>query len=71
MVRRGAVLHSEVELLATEPEPEALRVGHVRRLGDALEAEQPGIERERVLLAGARHHDLDVVDAHVTPPTRA
>src|SRR5690606_11987210 len=59
-----AVLHAEVELVIAERQPDALRVRHVGRLRDASEAEPIDVEAHGFVLTAARHHQLDVVDAH-------
>ncbi len=61
--RRERVLDAEVELLRAGPEPHASARADRLRLRDLFEAEQPGVEGARRVLAAGRDRDLNVVDS--------
>jgi len=60
--RAEPLLDADVELLLAGTEPDAAARPQRLRLRDLFEAEQPSVERPRLLLAPARRRDLDVVD---------
>ena len=60
---RELLLDADVQLLRSDPEPDA--AAGAQRLGllDLLEAEQPAEEAARLGLAAGRRGQLDVIDA--------
>ncbi len=60
--RPEPVLDAEMQLPRSDREPDTAAFGEVCRLLDLGESEEAAIEAPRLVLAIARHGDLDVID---------
>ncbi len=61
--RRELLRHTDVQLLRSDPEPDAAAAAQRLGLLDLLEGEQPTEEAAGLGLAAGRRGQLDVIDA--------
>src|SRR5690348_12946232 len=55
---------AQVQVNLAGSKPQALALGHLRRFGDFLKTENPGVERSRTLFAGNWYRDLNMLNIY-------